>query len=498
MADHVMSPSHRYEGTLPRIRAVLRHRALYEIGGELDIRSLVGRPPVHPPYVLLAFATMARITRSAVRVETDLLDPDLWGLVRGLMVETIRREGLDLPAPGRAPPAWHHWRRLRDDHLATDEGLAALNRLHLPLAVDLAHSIGLLNPHGPGSFTHPQPARAVYGDGTDVRPIYSPPTAIRTTDEDGQPLILYPDPATGALLTVPPGRYDPDIAEYHGHTGSVLGHGYVAWHTRGPATYQRVVLGLDHVDQPGHEAATAVRLLGDVHRAAGDGIQVVIYDGAMRGTHIDQIMTRYGYLTIASQPAYRDPDLTTTDTVKTGRGKRQPSLPLGVTTHPTAAGPCAHTIAAVGGAVAQIDLDETGDPVVRTFLARGAVKRARRSDGRFHFNVGYRIPCPGGDLDVWLSPHPQRPGDPRPEHLRVLPDNDPDTMRLKGLRSDAESVHSQFKRTLITDRAMSLGWRRGLIDYYCYAWYSNALTEQRARAATGSAIRGQQSERSYP
>lgn len=478
-----MSPSRRYEGTLPRIRAVLTHRALYEIGGELDVRSLVGRPPVHPPYVLLAFATIARITRSTVRVETDLQDPDLWALVRGLMLETIHREGLDLPAPGRQPPAWHHWRRLRDDHLITDEGLATLNRLHIPRAVDLAQSIGLLNPHGPGSLTHPLAARAVYGDGTDVRPIYAPPTAIRSTDDDEHPLILYPDPATGALLTVPPGRYDPDIAEFHGHTGSVLGHGYVAWHTRGPAPYQRVVLALDHVDRPGHEAAAAIHLLGDLHRVARDGIQVVIYDGAMRGAHIEQIMRRFGYLVIASQPAYQDPDLATTQSVKTDRGKRKPTLPLGVMTHDTASGPCAHTLVAIGGAVAEVDLDETGDPVITAYLRRGPVKRARRRDGRFYFNVGYQVACEQGPFEVWLSPHPQRPGDPRPEHLRILADDDPDALRLKGLRSDAESVHAQFKRTLITDRAMSLGWRRGLVDYYCFAWYSNALTERRARQA---------------
>lgn len=29
--------------------------------------------------------------------------------------------------------------------------------------------------------------------------------------------------------------------------------------------------------------------------------------------------------------------------------------------------------------------------------------------------------------------------------------------------------------------SMSLGWRRGLVDLYCYAVYNNALAEQRAR-----------------
>ena len=185
--------------------------------------------------------------------------------------------------------------------------------------------MGLLNPRGKGSFTHPDASRAVYGDGTIVRPIYAPPTAVRTTDADGNPDHPLSDPTTGLLFDHPSRRFDPDIAEHHGHTGSVLGHGYVAWHARGPEPYQRVVLALDHIDRPGQEANTAVRLLGDVHREARDGIQVAIYDGAMRGTHIEQIMTRYGYLVIANPPAYNDPGLATATVVRGRGGTRTPS-----------------------------------------------------------------------------------------------------------------------------------------------------------------------------
>lgn len=170
-----MSPSVRYAGTIPRIRAVTGYRALYEMGAELQPDAPVGRPPAHPTYVLLIFATIARITRSTIRVETDLQDPDLWRMVRELMLDTLRREHLDLPDPGRRPPAWHHWRRLRDDHLTTDDGLAQVSRLHLPRAVDLARSLGLLTAQGPSSLTHPSSSRTVYGDGTVVRPMYRPP-----------------------------------------------------------------------------------------------------------------------------------------------------------------------------------------------------------------------------------------------------------------------------------------------------------------------------------
>jgi hypothetical protein len=322
-----------------------------------------------------------------------------------------------------------------------------------------------------------------------VRPIYRPPRTVHTTDDDGSPVTLFIDTATGAVLEKPKHRYDPDIAEHRGHAGPALGHAYVAWHARGPAKYQRVMLHLGHVEHPGGEAATAVQLLGDVHRVAGNGIQVAIYDGAFRGAHLHEIMSRFGYLVIAKQPTYTDEDLQTTASVKTSDGRRAQSLPLGIVTHNTPAGLCAHTLAAINGSVVELDLDETGDPVVRRHLARGPVKRARRQDGHFHFNVGYRITCPSGDFDIWLSPHPQRPGDPRPEALRVFPDGDQDNLRLRGLRSDAESVHSAFKRTLLVDRAMALGWRRGLLDYYTFAWYANALAEHALRTGQFDTVR---------
>lgn len=33
------------------------------------------------------------------------------------------------------------------------------------------------------------------------------------------------------------------------------------------------------------------------------------------------------------------------------------------------------------------------------------------------------------------------------------------------------------------DRAMTKGWRRGLLEYYGFAWYSNALAQQAAARA---------------
>lgn len=473
--------------TLTRMRAVLSSRSLYETAIALEWDSPVGRPLDNPPYVSLAYGVLARLTRSAIRVQLDLAEPQTWAYARQLMAEAITRHRLDLPPPGRKPPTWEHWRWMRDHHLATETGVADLGRVYPTLAVAAANRIGLLLPTGPGSFSHPDSTRAAYGDGTLVRPLYNPPAAVTITGKDGHPQLAYPDPRTGQLLDQPPGRFDPDLQEHHGRLGPVLTHGYVAWHARGRGRYQRIDLALAHIPEPGAEASAAVALLRDVHRAAGSGIQVVVYDGAFRGVHVDEIMRNYGYLVLAKQASGggsdADTELSTTRMVMTPAGRRARSYPLGAVSHDLPTGPCHHQLATVAGQVVEIDLDEAGDPVVVSSPERGQVKRVRRSTGAFHFNVAYRIDCPLEPFTVWLSPHPGKDTDSRrPENLRVIPAADLDAQRLQGIRSDAESFHSHYKRTLIVNRAMSLGAHRGLVDLYCFALYNTALTEYRAQA----------------
>jgi hypothetical protein len=481
--------SREHFSTLRRIRAVLESRTLYETAIGLEWDRPVGRPPDNPPYVTLAFGVLARLTRSAIRVELDLAEPTMWAYVKDQMIAAIAHHGLDLPPPGHKPPTWEHWRWMRDHHLATTTGVADLARVYPTIAVAAANRIGLLLPHGPGTISHPDSTRAVYGDGTLVRPLYNPPTAVALTDEDGRTRLAYPHPRSGELLDQPPGRFDPDLQEHHGRLGPVLTHGYVAWHARGRGPYQRIDLALAHIPAPGAEAATAVTLLRDVHRAAGAGIQVVVYDGALRGTHINEIMRNYGYLVLAKQATSAPADTTeiaTAATVMTPAGRRARSYPLGHVAHQLPTGPCEHQLATIGGQVVEIGLDEAGDPVVLSTLQRGQIKRVRRSTGKFHFNVGFRLECPVEPFTLWLSPHPNKSGDTRrPENLRVFASADPDAQRLYGIRSDAESFHSHYKRTLIVNRAMSVGAYRGLVDLYCFALYNTALTEHRHSLSAG-------------
>lgn len=474
--------SREHYNTWTRIKAVLTSPGLYQLAQTIEGHKPVGRPPANPTYVVLTYGVLARILRSGIRVELDLQEKHTWAAARELMTQTIARHGLDLPPPGPRPPRWDHWRWLRNQHLTTDEGLIQLAYAFPEVAVATARRIGQLDSQGRGSLTHPDPTRCIYGDGTLVRPLYRPPNAVLLDNDDGTRTPAYPDPRTGALLTSPPGRYDPDLVLHHGRSGNVLTHGYVCWHTRGSKAYQRIDLAAAHIAAPGAEAATAVQLLRDVHRYAGTGIQAVIYDGALRGVHIDDIMQTYGYLVLAKphgDPTGQDP--VDAPLVQTPTGRRARSYPLGTVTHRLPTGSCAHNLASVGGRVVELDLDEAGDPVVTRALVRRSIKRARRADGRYHFNVGYELDCPSETFTVWLSPHQRESDDiSRPEQLRLIPSGDPDALRLYGLRSDAESFHSNYKRSLIVDRAMSLGWRRGLVDLYCFALYNNSLAEYRA------------------
>jgi hypothetical protein len=208
----------------------------------------------------------------------------------------------------------------------------------------------------------------------------------------------------------------------------------------------------------------------------------VVYDGAFHGVHLDHVMRQLGYVVI-SKPATATTTEQTPDAVRLPGGRSARSYPLGTWEHTTASGTCRHLLAAVGGAVVEIGLDEAGDPQLLTHLSRRQVKRPRRSDGTFHFSVGYEVPCPVEPFWVWISPHTTDAAhrSRRADQLRVIAAGDPDGQRILGIRSDAESHHYHYKRTLLVGRAMSKGWRRGLLDQHAYALLHNAVVAHRAQ-----------------
>ena len=457
-----------------QIDAVFTHRALYELGALIPARQPTGRPAEHPPWLLLAYGVLARVFRSGAKIEAELAQPDTWARVCASVEQmTTAHPDLDIPAAGRRPPTWDAWKHARNHYFTDPDVLAALRQRFTELAVAQARDLGLLDPAGPGSLCHPDRSRVVYGDGTVVRPMYKPPAATRAVDaKTGQVSITYRD-GDGKPIDKPARRFDPDAADHHGHTGPVHGQNFVGLYARGDAPHQRVVLAVDRVPAPGGEADTAVALVKQLHEVAGAGIQAVVYDGAMRGVHLDELMTRCGVVVINKVHG----------SLKTARRKgkhdRNPRwFTLGTWEHDTDTASCTHTLAAVDGAVSEVGLDDAGKTVVLHRLERRQVKRPRRGTGAYHFNVAYEIPCQYGDFLAWITPHGE-PGDTehrRADATRVIAEGEPDFTRIYPIRSDAESFNAHLKRSLLVDRAMSLGGARQLLDVLCYALLHNAIT----------------------
>lgn len=279
-----------------------------------------------------------------------------------------------------------------------------------------------------------------------------------------------------------PHRQDPDAADHHRRDGAITGQNFVSLYARGEMPHQRVVLAAGRVEAPGKEADAAVALLQDLHPVCGSGMQVVVYDGALRGTHIDTLMTGCGVLVVNKVHS------SSATAKRRGKTRKPRWHTLGTWQHDTTTGPCSHNLAAVDGAVTEVALDETGTPVIAARLERKQVKRRRRADGTYHFNVAYQVPCPAGAFLAWNTPHGTAGGDDHKhaDATRVIAEGEDDFTRLYAVRNDAESANSQFKRTLLVDRAMSLGGRRRLLDMLCFALLNNAITQAHHDAAAGA------------
>jgi hypothetical protein len=476
-------PAPRRLSTAEQVEAVFSSPALYELA-QLIPRPPVGRPPANPAYVVLGYGVLARLYRSGIRVQTELAHPATWQLVHDTVARMAQQlpEGLVPRPPGDRPATFEAFRNARDRYLTDPDIQVEVQARFIDAAVRQARSFGLLRPEGPGSLCHPDRSRTIYGDGTVVRPLYRPPAARREIDpETGEVRVVYLD-AAGEPIEAPARRFDPDVAEYHGHAGPVFGQNFVQLSVRGDGPQQRVVLAVDRVPRPGAEADTSVELIKQVHAVVGKGIQAVAYDGAFQGPQVDEVMTSTGLIVINKVPSA---PRSRADKDREGEGKVPRWFPLGVWEHDTPAGACGHSLAAVNGAVSEIGLDEAGEPVILGRLDRTQVKRSRRSSGLYHFNVAYRVPCPAGELTAWVTPHGEA-GDPdhrRAGHVRVIAEGEPDFTRLYGLRNDAESWNSMLKRSLLVERAASLGGARQLVDVLCFALLHNAITAYQAALA---------------
>lgn len=419
--------------------AVLSWPRLHDIAAAIPAQR-TGRPRRHPIALHLAWGALSRIHGAGNRLDIETADRATWSRY----VDIYNRSAMQHPLGETADPhcerlTSHTYRHARD-HLVTDEHLAALSNAFTAAAVEQAQALGLITTAG-GSLTHPSPLRVIYGDGTIVRPLY------RNREVNGR-------------------RIDTDAEEHTRHDGTIVGNNIVFVATRGPEQHRRIILAVDRVDAPGHEAATAVELLSEVITAAGRGVQAVVYDGALRGSHLHTLMDRHGIVVINKvHPATRNGDERTYRTI-----------PLGTWTHRVGRRDCEHHLAVHHGDIHDAVATDDGTIALSPALTRTQIRRHPRANGTWRMNLGVTVPCRHGSFTAWINPHPA-PEDTnagRTDQLRFIPESLDEFADLYGVRNDAEAINSEFKRTLVVDRAPALGWRRQLLAAMSWGIHNNA------------------------
>lgn len=474
-SDLEMGVSH-----LERIAALLANEDFYAVAdalGEAASRRC-GRPRVYPHWMMLLYLCLADALDNARAVESAFEGPaGAW--LREYIGVLVKQQFPD--DPGRWPPpgwpcrtAFIKWRNNVPQRYRKE----FRERFTLS-GIDIARELGLLDPEGPGSPTHPQKSRMIFHDGKVISPLFKGKPGERKS-------VAVRDAETGTLRRVRrPVPADPDAKEHiTGDKNKVLGSKF--WHAsvRGSERFSRVTLTVDHVpsekDAGNSEADIAVTNLLDLLPRVPGAIGA-ISDTALRGTHIDALVRGTGRI-------FMVPVTAAGVDAKSGQ-RTEKQRYLRTVTFSDADGTTEDVdIWISGGRLCQQVYADDGTPILVP-LKRIANLTRPNDDGTFRTYVQYQVPCPRGGAPKTITEatyQREEDGDfNRPENVRQIPPGDPDYERLKGLRSDAEAANRQIDDHLYLRRARSIGAERQLVDLLAHFLTENSVARYRHRLANG-------------
>ena len=462
--------AHRGVSTFERIEALVACDELYDLADAVPTTdpTVGGRPRHYPTYMWILYDALVSVWGSARRVEAELGHRVTWGTLRTL----IRTRFPDDPGrwlPEQPMRRWHYlYGRTR--WLTHPDVLPHLHQIHRASAIGQARSLGLLDPDGPGSFTHPDLTRMIYADGKVITPLFRARPDTRIVNKE-----------TGEVRTP---RYEADAGLHFEGTGETAwGTKWVIAAVRSPEVHGRVILDVDWVPTPGGETQTAMGTFAHLATAA-PGAQGVIYDTALRGVHHHQLLRHHGLLPVNKVAAAEG-----TGPRTKGRRRREKStyvetrqitLPDGTDT--------TIDIFARGGTIGIATLTDTGDTVF-TPLRRIRTTRTRDKAGTYRWYNHHRLPDRYGGRDITIRLHGNdddtRRRFNRTENVRPIPPGDPDFTRLYRRRNDAESINRALDDTMYLRRAHTIGHRRQHLNLLTHALGVNALATHRHRQRTG-------------
>lgn len=462
----------RGASSLFRVEVILANPELYALADAVPETDPTagGRPCDYPPVLAVLFETLISVYGSARQVEAEISHPAVWRMIRyGLRVNG----GVSV---GAKPMRRHHHLHYRNTYLTDPDVLAQLDQIHRDYAAAQALEVGVLDPDSEGSWTHPNRARLIYGDGKVITPLFK-----------ARPGDTKLDKTTGEL---PPVRAETDADLHFEGTGEFAwGTKFVIMAARGKQLRHRIILDVAPVPDKGGEAAIAVE---SVKRLVPllPGAQGVVYDTALRGAHHQTIMRRLGLLSInrvalakagSKKPRRNEADqrkekstLIQTKTITLPDGIER-TIPL----------------YALGGALGIGRLAEDGS---MGFEPLRRVRTHRRADksGKFRWYNDYELPADLGGKVITVRLHGNLDDTARKlnrtENLRAIPPGDPDFVRIFPLRADAESINRGLEDTLYLRRAHSVGRARQHVNLIGWALMVNSLTRAEHRARPPDAL----------
>jgi hypothetical protein len=422
----------------------------------------VGRPRTYPRRTWTLWSDLRDIWESHTAVERELGRGGWWRYIR----REDRRLHPDLPPLPPKPPRRQAFEYVRDTYLATNEAIARAAEIHTRVAVRKAKEAGNLDPDGGGSFTHPMIERSLYGDGKVVSALYKakPGDTVRNRE-------------TGEVRAL---RFDPDAGSHTEGGGDIVyGTKFAFLSTR--RAEGRFILGIEHVEKDKNETIAMLEILRRIREHDREGMQALVYDMAVRGTHVQLILTEIGIVPVVQVHAKKNPER------KEGRRKgtyipKIADLDDIEVRMPDGTPKIAH-IAAHDGAAAVKELTEAGEP---HYELLECVRIQRHTDKNTYRWYGYfRLPEEYGGQIIPIRLHQTEDDDRRKinrtENLRPIPEGSEDFDRLRVLRPDAESINRGVEDVLYINRASAKGWRRQMVDLLGHARLVSAITLARCR-----------------
>jgi hypothetical protein len=451
---------------LERVEAIIYNEAIYALAELIPDADSThgGRRRQYPTCVWIIYEALISVYGSARKVDAELSHPIVWGFLRDAMRARFpHRPDRWLPA---APMRRHHYLYARNRYLTHPAIFELLTETHRQIAADEARYVGLMDPAGPGSWTHPDLSRMLHADGKVITSLFR-----------AKPGDTHIDPATGEIRSL---RHDPD-GQLH-----IEGDGEAAWGTkfvlvaaRTTDPHGRIILDIEWAPKAGSEAATAMDCFTRLAPLL-PGAHGVIYDTALRGVHHQTLLRDLGLLPVnrvtAAHAGAKQPRRADRRVEKSAHIEDKTVIVDGR--------PRTVSLYARGGALGIGELTDTGD-LTFTQLSRFRTHRNQDKTGRYRWYNDYRLPDRYGSGTVTVRLHAS-PADAarhlnRTENLRPIPPTDPDFARLYPRRNDSESINRNLEDTLWLGRAHSVGHTRQHLNLLGYALMVNGLALHRHR-----------------